>query len=1799
MPYHEESDSQAIWAAVIRAREQRKAPAVPTPTLAPEPPAPVKEDDGSSFVSGLLAPFMKAFDIVSQPAQVTTGLSVAEWQAEKEVLEAKGLSPYAAKVIAGLSLPGFAAAVSGGVRERAAEILSLEEKASISNVWRNALAFERERPAMFKGEKFISELVMDPLNLLLFLKPLSILGAGGRAATRAASAIRGAPKPKPLGKLAQLLVPRVTKEGRSLIGNLPTNQALRREGYTMNKLRRLTHTVAKVKFGSIPLGKGLVHILNPSGLLDASKAGDEAALATIDYLRLVEIGDNVVTTDMAPLRATAARTFNNLIHEKNDVFMRVTERTPEAQLDQLNRRLAQLEILRKSAPLDDVVQLERLAIRTANIEAEAAQVAARLRPPPVTPAAPAAPAAQFVDLTTEVDAFTTRLTGAAPGALPTLPPGASFREITSRYAAPEAAKLPDWLAKATPNYNIGQTRYMPQFESDIDKAFFIVAQARRSRQDEAYMAWLREQFPKLSDTELRTAGGRVREHIKAIVRVEPEGDVIIPLSSTVRELAVTPAAAAAPAARAAATVGRSITDKFAEGINAGSIFEGGAVSPGLGYSWRSMGPAEYKKIIEGQSFGGPAQKGGFWSWFPRYSANLTGTSKSTKYLVEVEIASKGEALTRSGTIQDVRAVWKSEKKGSWIPEAFSREAPTTAAAAAPAARAVSGLPRPNIRLATKELARLKGRGIDTSNADIALGEYRSLKRADFTDADDFKEARLEAWDDFIESVNAIDATEVLVPLPRIAAEVGEVVSEVPPPLVTPAARAAAEVGEVVREVPLGDIFQHRSRYVLNEDELAVMEKADEIIDAFFDLAKREGVDISELVGGRAGEHYFPRFVTALREIENLRSPTGGRMVGAKAGFVMRRIHDFQEAGLQNGVNYLGTGAKNPIADVVEVYARAMNKMVADKRFADMIKPLGKTITDQIGIAVTAQVNNTRRVWGAAVRASGLLAKAFVGYRPGGGDLAGLRRFNPELAQRFEVAYRLSDEVERSRAILVIQRSASNIVDLTKAQMDDAIAAKNLVLERAKRPLGKVTIQHPAFAGRVFNREVMETVMNAISPMRGPMDRVLATASDISSLMRLGSLTLDWGFGMLQGAMVLTRAPVAWAKAAGRSLHALADPEVRFRWMAQADVQEVLHTFGNRLHLGSPELLAAIRPGTAGEAGGAATRWLPKLPGGRFAVDQVFGRFGTSFEVFFDVARVEMAKAFVPAVKAGRVSADEVATYLNKMSGVMSSRALGISPTQRELEAAALFLAPRWTRATVALAADALQGGFRGSQARRSLAQFFGGTVLGYTGLAAALGQPIKLDPRPTNWVDGQNLGGDGAQFMTIEIAGHHVGLGGKPYSMIRTLVKMAADPENAMDELSRWYRGSAAPLTGSAWDLLAGENWGGDQLKTPDGSWDLAAVAREEGGKFLPFWIQSMIDDPPTGATGVASEFLGFRQWPQSPSELRNDLRDNLAAIFPLERLGQDQRNEMKRQGLDAPEWYMLSGPQRRLIETGKTGVSEIDDQNATLQRWVDKARERTRKIGDPDLTRYFDEIEDNRTAWEEDAKIRQKAVDDGVDSPKKFLKKMQDINSNFAYSSKSTHDVKGSNKEAITAIKARNDKKLDKKKFVPVVDQAKTDYMEKLIGNPKLTDEYDEFNFQLRNKIERGLRIDWGDDVINEVEEYFLTSKDIPPLWRRWVRDREIIVEYWRVKDSYMLRTPRARAVEPALRRAINTRNEPQIERLSRHPSILEMDREVRKRRDAVRERNPRLDAILFFWGIVGTTRTTRARRMAARMRL
>ena len=116
-------------------------------------------------------------------------------------------------------------------------------------------------------------------------------------------------------------------------------------------------------------------------------------------------------------------------------------------------------------------------------------------------------------------------------------PTRSTRKTVEEVPVTTATRLPRELAGAKPNYNMGQIRYVPQFESDLDKALFIVSQTKKSARDESYMNWLREQLPDLSDTQLRAAGKDVRNHIKTTLRGQPEGEVTIPSSPTVRGLA--------------------------------------------------------------------------------------------------------------------------------------------------------------------------------------------------------------------------------------------------------------------------------------------------------------------------------------------------------------------------------------------------------------------------------------------------------------------------------------------------------------------------------------------------------------------------------------------------------------------------------------------------------------------------------------------------------------------------------------------------------------------------------------------------------------------------------------------------------------------------------------------------------------------------------------------------------------------------------------------------------------------------------------------------------------------------------------------------------------------------------------------------------------------------------------------------------------------------------------------------------------------------------------------------------------
>tara|TARA_B100000795_G_scaffold270009_1_gene261839 strand:- start:1525 stop:5763 length:4239 start_codon:yes stop_codon:yes gene_type:complete len=90
--------------------------------------------------------------------------------------------------------------------------------------------------------------------------------------------------------------------------------------------------------------------------------------------------------------------------------------------------------------------------------------------------------------------------------------------------------MPKGLAGAKPRYNYGQDSYNVKFESDVDKALYIVAGKGKSKSHEEYMRFLRGVFPDKSVEEIKEMGTTVKAKIKDSAKnkdVDLDGDLSV------------------------------------------------------------------------------------------------------------------------------------------------------------------------------------------------------------------------------------------------------------------------------------------------------------------------------------------------------------------------------------------------------------------------------------------------------------------------------------------------------------------------------------------------------------------------------------------------------------------------------------------------------------------------------------------------------------------------------------------------------------------------------------------------------------------------------------------------------------------------------------------------------------------------------------------------------------------------------------------------------------------------------------------------------------------------------------------------------------------------------------------------------------------------------------------------------------------------------------------------------------------------------------------------------------------------
>lgn len=467
-------------------------------------------------------------------------------------------------------------------------------------------------------------------------------------------------------------------------------------------------------------------------------------------------------------------------------------------------------------------------------------------------------------------------------------------------------------------------------------------------------------------------------------------------------------------------------------------------------------------------------------------------------------------------------------------------------------------------------------------------------------------------------------------------------------------------------------------------------------------------------------------------------------------------------------------------------------------------------------------------------------------------------------------------------------------------------AENARRSAARMGPGETTSR--LFPGKVFvpdtaNNQARSKILELDEFFLGEAPEFLKATANANAFFRYVKTNFDVGAPLIQGLPILFNDPKAWGTGLGHYMRSLNPAnknsrQIHSRYVAD-NARDITEFMSYGMHLGSSELTEA------GMKGG----WFAALPnvveqgaskiglgqggtnrvgqgirnhGGKITKGAYFTgqRMATGFDVYLDVARVEIMKGLKETAMASKnppKSLRELADFANKMTGMTSTKAMGVGTTQRAIESSILMFSPRYTRAVAALFMDMSRGGTKGRRAQKAIAALFAGQVALHTAAAAALGQEPNLMP------------GDG-KFLKVQIGDTMVGFGGKANALMNMAGDVAEqvveDPEGFMS-LKLWsqdtydsnsflkrLRYQMSPVGGEAISWLTGADPIGRTLPDVEDLMNPATLAGYVGDKMLPFAVDAAWEGGSFRGAAAMGEFGGGITMPVLPYMEVENLRD-------------------------------------------------------------------------------------------------------------------------------------------------------------------------------------------------------------------------------------------------------------------------------------------------------------------------------------
>ena len=740
-----------------------------------------------------------------------------------------------------------------------------------------------------------------------------------------------------------------------------------------------------------------------------------------------------------------------------------------------------------------------------------------------------------------------------------------------------------------------------------------------------------------------------------------------------------------------------------------------------------------------------------------------------------------------------------------------------------------------------------------------------------------------------------------------------------------------------------DILTFPGRYRLNREQLEQVAQIKKLLQKSLDMQLEEGINIRpirnfddparnislELDVGKG--QYFPRVIIG-RVVEGVEEEIpGGAMrggIGAVQARAKPRPWPTARQSIEEGNNIL-------LADPVEsvwVTIAAGYRAIAEKRFADFMKK-------QPGIATATDLLKQRHPGVVLARENALhdernrrfavniIRDAFDPEKvPSDAAMRRLGREFPDVAE----AIGLVNAGRRGQPSLIGQETPMDVssqLSLLRSQREKlegvADASRLRVSQTGNRYRALLSeirqegaqVRQPAFRDIIMSREMADQIEAQLLDQPPAALRKIETFNDVLRMLETG---LDPGFIFIQGGIPLMYRPQAWGKSFSITMQSLKDPAVAARYFQLPENRAVIDKMVqfSAAPLASSEYTAGVTV-------------LGRIP----VAGAAFRRGGAAFNIYLDVARIEMHKALGPLAK----NADDyrqLTTTIDQMLGVMSPRQLGVTPTRRSLQGALIAFAARYRRAGAALIASLIRGGIRGHVARRALAHFFIGGAALMTGLAAVFGQTDLLDPRKGKnnippMYDPRYMG----RFLSIRVGDSYWGIGGVSVSTVGLVASMYRGlsedgVRGAAIEAFRRFRGLTSPFTSDVIDLATGKAG-----FTEEDTHTAFGITRMVAEDVLPFFaapfaagaLEVLEKRPFADIPGVETfvgNFGGTRERDISPHEKLTMRRGDIVA----------SGNFMTIHGLPASEWSDLNSAQQKESERTDPRMKqlnlEIEDSN-------------------------------------------------------------------------------------------------------------------------------------------------------------------------------------------------------------------------------------------------------------------------------